>query len=67
MSIVRCIEVIAQSPQGFDHACQEAVRQASETVRGIRSLWVKNAECVVDGDRIVQYRVNAKISFELER
>ena len=38
MSIVRVTEVIAQSPQGFDHACQEALRQVSETVRGIRSM-----------------------------
>jgi len=68
LSIVRCIEVIAQSPKGFDDACQQAVSQAGETVRGIRSLWVKNAECQVNDDnKIVNYRVNAKISFEVER
>ena len=67
MSIVRVTEVIAQSPQGFDHACQEAIRQVGETVRGIRSLWVKDHECLVDNNRIVQYRVNAKVSFEVER
>ena len=67
MSIVRCIEVIAQSPQGFDEACQQAIVDAGETVRGIRSLWVKDHQCVVDDNKIVQYRVNAKISFEVER
>jgi hypothetical protein len=34
MSIVRSIEVIAQSPQGFDQACQEAIKEASRTLRG---------------------------------
>jgi flavin-binding protein dodecin len=67
MSIARCIEVIAQSPNGFDAACQAAVDEASQTVRGLRSLWVKNAECVIENDKITMYRVNAKLTFEVER
>jgi dodecin len=66
MSIVRSIEVIAQSPSGFDEACREAVKEASKTLRGIRSFWIKNAECIVENDRITSYRVNGKISFILE-
>jgi len=66
MSIVRSIEVIAQSPQGFDQACQEAIKEASRTLRGINSFWIKNAECVVENDRITMYRVNGKISFLVE-
>jgi flavin-binding protein dodecin len=66
MAIVRSIEVIAQSSNGFDDACKEAIREASKTLRGIKSFWIKNAECVVEGDRIVTYRVNGKISFIVE-
>lgn len=66
MSIVRSIEVIAQSPKGFDDACQEAVKEASKTLRGIKSFWIKNAECIVENDKITMYRVNGKISFLLE-
>lgn len=66
MSIVRSIEVIAQSPQGFDQACQEAIKDASKTLRGIKSFWIKNAECVVENDKITMYRVNGKISFLVE-
>jgi flavin-binding protein dodecin len=66
MSIVRSIEVIAQSSTGFDDACQQAIREASKTLRGIRSFWIKNAECIVENDRITSYRVNGKISFLLE-
>jgi len=67
MSIVRCTEVIAQSPNGFDEACREAVREVGKTVRGIRSVWIKNAECLVDNNQVTQFRVNAKVSFEVER
>jgi flavin-binding protein dodecin len=66
MAIVRSIEVIAQSGTGFDDACREAVKEASKTLRGIRSFWIKNAECIVEGDRITAYRVNGKISFMVE-
>jgi len=66
MSIVRSIEVIAQSPNSFDEACREAIREASGTLRGIRSFWIKNAECVVENDQITMYRVNGKISFLVE-
>jgi dodecin len=66
MSIIRSIEVIAQLPKGFDAACQEAIKEASKTLRGIRSFWIKNAECIVDEDKITMYRVNGKISFLLE-
>jgi hypothetical protein len=41
MAIVRNIEVIAQSPNGFDDACREAIREASKTLRGISSFWIK--------------------------
>jgi flavin-binding protein dodecin len=58
--------VIAQSPQGFDHACQEAIKEASKTLRGIKSFWIKNAECIVENDKITMYRVNGKISFVVE-
>jgi flavin-binding protein dodecin len=66
VSIVRSIEVIAQSPQGFDQACQEAITEASKTLRGIKSFWIKNAECIVENDKITMYRVNGKISFLVE-
>ena len=66
MSIVRSIEVIAQSPNSFDDACRDAIAEASKTLRGIRSFWIKNAECVVENDRITMFRVNGKISFLVE-
>src|SRR3954467_4642224 len=66
VAIVRNIEVIAQSPNGFDDACREAIREASKTLRGISSFWIKNAEVVVENDQITMFRVNGKISFLVE-
>jgi len=65
-SIVKVVEVIAQSDKSFDEAAQQAVREASASLRGIKSIWIDNLSGVVEGDRIVRFRVNAKLSFEIE-
>ena len=65
-SIVKVTEVIAQSTKGFDDAVRNAVKEASKSIRGIRSVWIDNFKCEVQNDRIVEYRVNAKISFVVE-
>ena len=65
-SIVKVTEVIAQSEKGFDDAVRNAVREAAKTVRGIKSVWIDNLNCKVENDQVVEYRVNAKISFLVE-
>ena len=64
--IVKVVEVIAESDKSFDDAARAAVREASKTVRGVKSIWIDNFSGVVEGDRIVRFRVNAKLSFLLE-
>jgi hypothetical protein len=66
MSIHKVIEVLAQSEKSWDDAAQQAVDEASKSVRGIKSLYVKNAEAVVRDNKIVAYRLNAKVTFEVE-
>jgi len=65
-SIVKVIEVIAQSDKSFDAAVQNAVKEAAKTVKGIKSIWVENFSAAVEGDKVTQFRVNAKISFLIE-
>lgn len=64
--IVKVLEVIAESDKSFDDAAQQAVREAAQSVRGIKSIWIDNFSGVVQGDRIVEFRVNAKLSFVVE-
>jgi hypothetical protein len=65
-TIVKILEVIAQSDKSFDDAAQQAVREAAKSVRGIKTIWIDNFSGVVEGDRIVEFRVNAKLSFLVE-
>ncbi|HET6637730.1 MAG TPA: dodecin family protein [Gemmatimonadota bacterium] len=66
MSVHKVIEVKAQSPKGWEDAARMAVAEASETVKGIKSVWIEGMQGVVEGGKITAYRVNAKITFEVE-
>jgi dodecin len=67
MTTLKVIEVLAQSPDGFDQAAQAAVNTAAETVREIKSVYIKELSALVENGKITSYRVNAKISFAVEK
>ena len=66
MAIHKVIEVLSQSDKSWEDAAQLAVKDAAKTVKKIKSIYIKNMEGVVKDNKIVQYRVNANITFELE-
>lgn len=66
MSVVKVIEVIATSDQSFDDAARNAVKEASKTVKNIRSINIKNMNARVEDGEITSYAVTANISFKVE-
>ena len=66
MSVVKVVELLAQSETSWEDATRQAVARAARTLRNIRSVYVKEFEAVVEDNRVMQYRVNLKISFVLE-
>lgn len=66
MSVLKVIEVLSDSPKSWEDAVQNAVKEASQTVKNIRSVYVKEQSCTVEGGKISRYRVNVKVTFEIE-
>lgn len=66
MSIVKVIEVIATSEKSFDDAVRNAVKEASKTVKHIKSVNVKNMNARVEGNEVTTFAVTANISFQVE-
>jgi flavin-binding protein dodecin len=66
MSVHKVIEVKAQSTKGWEDAARMAVAEAAETVKGIKSIYIQDMQGIVEKDKIVAYRVDAKITFEVE-
>jgi len=63
MSVVKVIEILAESSESWEAATQLAVTEAAKTVRSIESVYIESMQAIVKDDKIVKYRVNAKISF----
>jgi hypothetical protein len=65
MSVIKVVELLANSKKGWEDAAQNAVTHAAKTIKNIKSVYVQEQTAVVTGENITEYRVNVKISFEV--
>lgn len=66
MSVLKVIEVLSSSEISWEEAAQKAISKASKSVKHIRSVYVQEQSAAVKDGKISEYRVNLKITFELE-
>jgi dodecin len=66
MSVARITEISATFDNSFEDAIIEGVTRAAETLRNVKSAWVKEQTVQVDNGRIASYRVNLLVTFVLE-
>ena len=66
MTVVKVIELVGSSDKGWQEAIENAVKRAVKTVRNIRGVDVVGWTGNVNGDQIVEYRADVKISFVVE-
>jgi len=64
--VVKVIELLAESDKSWEDAAQQAITKASKSLHGIKSIYIKNFEAKVEGNKIVTYRINAQLSFALD-
>jgi len=57
---------MSESPKSWEDAAQNAIREASRTLRNIRSLYVKEMTAAIENGRVTSYRLNTKVTLELE-
>lgn len=67
MAVVKVIEVIAQSPKSWEDAAQQALTEVSASVRNVQSVYIQDLQAIVEEDKILEFRVNAKISFIVDK
>ncbi len=66
MPIMKVIEVLGYSNKSWDDAAQVMVNEAARTVKNIRSIYIKEMSAKVENNQIVEYRIDGKITFEIE-
>jgi dodecin len=62
-TIVKVIEVIAQSEKSWDDAVKNALEEVAKTVDDVKEIWVSGMKVIVENGRIAEYRLTAKVSF----
>lgn len=66
-SVARITEISAISENSFEEAIRFGIKRASETLRGLKSAWIKEQEVLVtEGGQVTGYKVNMLITFVLE-
>ena len=65
MAILKVIEILSNSEKSWEDATKKAVRHASKSVKNIRSVYVKDHSASVRDGEVTDFRVNVKITFEV--
>ena len=67
MTVVKIVELIGSSPNSWEEAAGNAVKEATKTVRNIKGVDVKRCTAKVEKNKIIEYRADVKIAFLVER
>lgn len=65
MSVAKVVEITAESKSSFEDAIKSGVTRAHETVKNVRSAWVKDQQVDVSDGAVSAYRVTLKVTFVL--
>ena len=57
---------MASSDKSWEDAAAQAVAEAGRTVKNIKSIYIQDHSAVVRNNKITEYRIDAKVSFEVE-
>lgn len=66
MSVLKVIEVLSSSESSWEDATRKAVEKASKSLKNIRSVYVQDQSAQVKDGKVTEFRVNLKLTFELE-
>lgn len=65
MSLAKVIEVMSEG-KTVEDALENAIQDASKTVKNIKGAYIENSKAIIENNKIVKYRINAKLTFVLD-
>jgi hypothetical protein len=65
MSVAKVTEITSSSKKSFEDAIAKGIARAAKTLDGIKGAWIQEQTIAVDKGKVVEYRVNMKVSFVL--
>jgi len=66
MSVAKVSEISSTSTKSFEDAIQQGLARANQTLRNVRSMWIKEQQVRVENGKAAEYQVNMMITFVLD-
>ena len=66
MSVAKVAEISATSTIGFEDAIRQGIARANQTLRKVRSAWIKEQHVRIANDAITEYQVNMMVTFIID-
>jgi dodecin len=65
-SVYKIVEIVGSSPASWEKAAENAVKQASKSLRDLRVAEVVSLDLHLEKGKIAAYRAKLKVSFKFE-
>jgi flavin-binding protein dodecin len=66
MAVAKVTEISSTSTDSFEDALEQGIARAKQTIRNLRSAWVKEQQVKITDGAISEYQVNLMLTFVLE-
>ena len=66
MSVAKVTEISSTSATSFDDAIEKGIARASQSLRNVKSAWIKEQYVRIENGRPSEYQVNMMVTFVLE-
>ena len=66
MGVINTIDLEGVSAESWGDAAREALREAAKTIRHIQKMDVIDTACAVKDNKIVEYRTQVRLYFDVE-
>ena len=66
MSMLKVIELLSESEKSWEDATAKGIAKAAQTLSNVKSAYVQDQSVTVQNGEVASYRVNLKVTFELQ-
>ncbi|HEX2952838.1 MAG TPA: dodecin family protein [Bacillota bacterium] len=64
MTVVKVMELVADSPTSWEDAVQKAVSRANDSIENISGVEIKNLTAAVVNGKITEYKANLHLAYK---
>ena len=66
MPVAKVSEISVTSVGGFEDAIKQGITRANQTLRNVKSAWIKELHVRVEKGSIAEYQVNMMVTFIID-